>query len=313
MVEKCLSIDNRRNRFTPFSRFVIFPDTTVLKPQLITDINPKTLAGYRVIEIIGGDGTAARALNELAQMEEDPAIYLAGGGSANTLLKGLKTTPQVVIPSYLLELFPSALFEAHLYRPPQIISDQDQETIAYLAAPDHLAVCVTKIYEQMVARGLARNVHLAYIAAGLFSFFKLRGRVEPRDIIPPLGVDRQKIAVASILAVPILGTIKLPGSIPPDKVGLISVTAYDEMALLNKYLRVLLIGSLPHGVDKLIKLGLMQLNYVDKVSVTPDPVKSPNACIDGQLRTLNGKVEITRSQKEKLIIVSKNSIFKVSV
>jgi len=299
---RILSIDNRRDRSKPFQS-VFFPTTHVLNPQYITDVTPGDVTGYGLIAIKGGDGTIGYVLNTLSRTDDNPAIFLSGGGSANTLLKGLKTTAAVAIPNDLTEYFSPDSFEAHLYRPPQIISDQGKETVAYLVAPDHLGVDVTKTREWMEANNLNVHMHLTYIASGLVSLFKLWGRVEPKDVV---GIDQQKIAAAAVIAVPILGTFKLLNSIDSDKVRLLSIAAQTEYALFLKYLSTLIVASsFPHGADMAIKLGIMTSRDVEKVSLLTDPDKSPNACIDGELRVVRGKIDFVRSPQGRLFIIPK--------
>lgn len=299
-----LSFDNRRDKTKPFHS-VSLPGAHILHPHHITDIAPKDVSGYGLVKLIGGDGTIGYVLNMLSIADENPAIYLAGGGSANTLQKGLRTTPQVAIPDNLSEFFTPDAFEAHFYRPPHIAiaSGQGQETIAYLVAPDHLGVNVSQNREWIGAHHLNAHMHLTYIASGLISLFKLGQRVEPNYVT---GIKEQKIAAAAAISVPILGTFKLLQSIDPDKIRLLSITAQTEYGLFLKYLSTLIIASsFPHGPDSVIKLGLMKSQDVERVSLSPDPKRSPNVCIDGELRVLRGEIDIRRNPTGRLFIIPK--------
>jgi len=300
-----LIVDNRRNRSKPFPQSAFLQSADVLSPKHITDITPGNIDGYDLIALRGGDGTTGYILNALMHIDGQPALLLEGGGSANTLLKGLRTTPQVAIPQDLTDVCPPDSFEAHLYRPPQIISDKGVETTAYLVAPDHLTVDVTKHKEKIGDR--LGSVHLSYIVSGLISLLALKSRVAPGDITPSLGINQEKIAAAASIAVPILGTFKLLQSIDPNKLRLLSISAHTEYGLLMKYASILLVASsFPNGADTVIKLGLMHSKDVDRIAMTPDPHHSPNICIDGELRSLRGRIEITRSPQGRLIIIPKH-------
>src|SRR4030042_6223613 len=99
-------------------------------------ITPEFLSKYGItlVGIRGGDGSLSILFDAIAHMPDGtppPAVFLGGGGSANTLLKEIRRQGTVPIPTEPEHVFSPELYEAHLYSPPEL---------RYQASGDHPSI-----------------------------------------------------------------------------------------------------------------------------------------------------------------------------
>ncbi|MCH7952033.1 hypothetical protein IH980_04835 [Patescibacteria group bacterium] len=277
------------------------------------DIRGERLADSEAIFIHAGDGSTSYTINELLHFinsqetdispETIPPFVLLGGGSANTLLKGLLQTPKIELPRRYNGILPPNSFEVRAYRPPQLTDEEGIQYLAYLATFGHLSNKTTEVKEKLATRWpklTADQIRLAYVAAGISSLISLHNRVEPREVSFTQGGKQEylegNIAASPVISVPILGTFSFNKPIKPDTVRLLALTSENELELHGKYGLVLLIGGLfPSGPDMLTKWGILESHDASAVNVVPNDEVYFNSVIDGNLSHVSGKTQISRS------------------
>lgn len=273
------------------------------------ELTPSDLTPYQFIFIEGGDGTIQRVLR--LTKDQDSTLCLLGGGSANTLLRGLARTNTEQIPTNLQSYFNPDRFRANHYRPPLLIyEDRKAEPCSYLVSTSHLGVSTTVNKEAITQGKFVQNPSSVYTRAALLSLIHLRDRVKPNDVVyrtdvlPQWKIKLDNVAVLEAISVPVLATFTMKQTIDSRKIRLLMMRASSEPALFAKFAVALVVGGqFPDGLDLVIRMGLISTIDALEVSIAPDLSRSPNCCVDGQLETLKDeRITIKRSNKDVLII-----------
>lgn len=310
-IPNSLLIDNRRpGSKLPDDGFCF--NQTVQGLEAFLRLTPSDLAPYQVIAIKGGDGTIQKVLR--LTKDQDPTLCLLGGGSANTLLRGLARASTEQVPSGLQPYFDPDRFRANHYRPPLLTQGNGEaEPCSYLVSTSHLGVSTT-IYKETITQGkFVQDPTFVYTKAALLSLIHLRDRVKPKDIVyrtdalPEWRIKLDNVAVLEAISVPVLATFTMKQTIDNRKIRLLMMRASSEPALFAKFAIALVVGGkLPDGLDLVIRMGLINTIDALEVSIAPDLLRSPNCCVDGQLETVRDEgISIRRSKKDVLIITQR--------
>ena len=318
MERKAVVFDNRRQKKFPYPSVInknfdieIFSFNRCFNQKILERYNPS------LIIHLGGDGSLGFLLNVLyaayPKKENIPPLFLLGGGTANTTLRGLANWGEEErLPDDLANIFPEEEFAVKNYQPlclAMSLQDENQKEIAaYLAGFGHLTIAVTKIFER-IRNGF--NPTFAYLTAAGLSLVTLHKRCRPQllNFDGKIFSPEIKLAALAVLGVPYLATFSLNQKIANGEIFLLSLQSETERELYLKYLTTLVIGGVfAGGVDWLIRRKVVNLQRGRQVSVLPDQEKNPNACVDGELKRFNGPLTLKRVNKPVTVIVPKKVV-----
>ncbi len=312
-IHKSVLVRNRRPGLPELPDDGFIFDQTFIGLNAFLRLTPADLAPYKTISAEAGDGTDQRLFRLVHALklppDKIPTFYLKGGGSANTLFRGLTYLTPVPIPEEQQEYFSPDKYTAYRYKPPVLIHDTGKmDPCAYLISLGHLGVRTTMIKDDLTKNDPGKDIQAIYVQAAIQSLKQLGNRTRPTNIQYRVNgqtydLAQNHVAAFETIAVPVLATFEVKKKIAENQVRLILIRANTSSALYTKYLLSLVVGS-RLGIDAAIKMSLVETIDADEISVSPDLSKKPNCCTDGQQETLTDQQILIKRSPESFLIIT---------